>query len=129
MNATLQSAATAHTEHTRLPPPIDRAHLARYTMGNVHLETEVLGLFATQAPEYLNLLQRSRSAKDWRDAAHTLKGSARAVGAWHVAQSAEDAEALHASSDKLARLAALARIADALDEACGYIGAMGIRAL
>ena len=101
--------------------PIDRAHLARYTLGNLALELEVLDLFAGQAPMTLAQLAAARSEKAWRDAAHTLKGSARAVGAARIALLAEDAERLPAPPEGLARLRVIAAISDALDEAGSYI--------
>ncbi len=83
------------------PTPIDHAHLGRYTMGLRDLEIEVLNLFAGQAPTTLSSLRDADSEKAWHMAAHTLKGSARAVGAWSLATLAEDAErAGHASPDR-----------------------------
>ncbi|MEZ5855759.1 MAG: Hpt domain-containing protein [Hyphomicrobiaceae bacterium] len=73
--------------------PIDHAYLSRYTMGNSELEAEVLDLFVDQAPEYMMQMRNAATDKAWRDAAHTLKGSARAVGALEVAKCAEEAEA------------------------------------
>ncbi len=104
--------------------PIDHAHLARYTFGNRALEIEVLHLFADQAPDYLEGLRTAQSEKAWRDAAHTLKGSARAVGAFRVADRAERAEALRASPDQGARRDAVDAIAEALAEARRHIEAL-----
>lgn len=69
--------------------PIDWAHLSRFTLNDKQLENEVLGLFAMDAPRYLAKMLAARVPKDWIEAAHTLKGSARAVGAWNVAECAE----------------------------------------
>lgn len=104
--------------------PIDHVHLARYTFGNRALEIEVLHLFADQAPDYLEGLRNAVTEKAWRDAAHTLKGSARAVGAFRVADRAERAEALKTSIDQRARLAAIEAIAEALLEARCHIQAL-----
>lgn len=71
---------------------IDYAHLRRYTFGDVALEREVLGLFIMQLPVTIAALQHGESETDRRRAAHTLKGSARAVGAWRIAALAEAAE-------------------------------------
>ncbi len=109
-------------------PPIDHAHLACYTFGNKALELEVLQLFANQAPEYLEQLRSAASEKEWRDAAHTLKGSARAVGAMRVGDRAERAEALRASPDTVARSRAIAALEEALDEARAYVASLGDRA-
>ena len=71
---------------------LDRDHLARYTMGDTALEQEVLGLFIGQVPETVTMLRNSGDAEAWMRAAHTIKGSARAVGAWKLADAAERAE-------------------------------------
>lgn len=101
--------------------PIDRVHLARYTLGNLPLEIEILGLFAMQAPTTFAELRGAQTEKAWRDAAHTLKGSARAVGAKRVGDCAERAEALKSNSSEVARLAALEAVSQALNEAIVYI--------
>ena len=101
--------------------PIDRVHLARYTLGNLELEIEILGLFAAQAPETLHQLKTARTDKDWRDAAHTLKGSARAVGAGRVGDCAERAEGLKGLGCEIGRLAAIEALVAALDDAVAYI--------
>jgi HPt (histidine-containing phosphotransfer) domain-containing protein len=80
--------------------PIDWAHLSRFTMNDKALEREVLGLFAAEAPRYLARLQGATNRKDWIEAAHTLKGSARAVGAWAIAECAQAAEALQLSAQR-----------------------------
>ena len=71
---------------------IDRRHLSRYTLGDPALEAEVLGLFAAQLPDTIDALKEACCERAWSMAAHTLKGSARAVGAWRLAQLAEQAE-------------------------------------
>jgi HPt (histidine-containing phosphotransfer) domain-containing protein len=131
--------ATAESLSPRRPPdrtrppaaeqpagPIDHAHLARYTFGNRALEVEVLKLFAGQAPETLAQLQAAATEKAWREAAHTLKGSARAVGAFAVAERAERAEALTASTDAEERRRAVEATAEALAAACRYIDGLGV---
>ncbi len=101
--------------------PIDHQHLARYTFGNVALEAEVLQLFVEQAPQYMGQLQVAETPKAWRDAAHTLKGSARAVGAWFVADAAQKAELLAASTDQGDRGIAIGALQATLDDVCRYI--------
>ena len=107
--------------------PIDRVHLARYTMGNLALEIEILGLFAGQAPSTFAELKEAQTDKAWRDAAHTLKGSARAVGAWRVAERAEQAEALTSAADELVRHTVLQALHDALAQSYAYIGSLDPR--
>jgi HPt (histidine-containing phosphotransfer) domain-containing protein len=101
--------------------PVDLVYLRRFTMGNRELEREVLQLFVTQAPVYLRLLRAAESVKQWTDAAHTLKGAARAIGAWRVALCAENAEKLKSVGDCERRVRALEIITAALDEARTHI--------
>src|ERR1043166_4649609 len=70
--------------------PIDLAHLARMTLGDAALERQVLGMFASQST---NLIQKLATRPAEAGAlAHTLKGSARAIGAFRVAECAEALE-------------------------------------
>ncbi len=73
-------------------PIIDRRHLARYTLGNAALEREVLGLFIDQIPKTLSQFDGAEDDAGRIRAAHTLKGSARAVGAQRLAEVAEAIE-------------------------------------
>ncbi|MEM8976302.1 MAG: Hpt domain-containing protein, partial [Pseudomonadota bacterium] len=61
--------------------PFNHEHLAKYTFGDPELEREILQLFVEQLPRLLNQLAQATTDRDWYMAAHTLKGSARAVGA------------------------------------------------
>jgi HPt (histidine-containing phosphotransfer) domain-containing protein len=70
--------------------PIDRAHLGRMTLGDTVLEHEVLAMFAAQASDLADKLAAMPS--DAAVLAHTLKGSARAIGAFRVADAAADLE-------------------------------------
>jgi HPt (histidine-containing phosphotransfer) domain-containing protein len=104
--------------------PVDHAHLARYTFGNRALEIEVLTLFADQAPSYLDALRTAPTEKAWREAAHTLKGSARAVGAVFVADAAERAEVLGFAAEAGARAAIANELYDCLAEARAHIAGL-----
>jgi HPt (histidine-containing phosphotransfer) domain-containing protein len=77
--------------------PIDLVHLARMTLGERSLEREVLSLFDRQSTL---LLARMRSAAPAGilTLAHTLKGSARGIGAWRVARAAEALEVADAAN-------------------------------
>ena len=86
------SAAACPGRSDRRPKPIDRGHLARFTRGDLALEREVLELVRVQLPLSLARLQAAASGAEWRDAAHTIKGSAAAIGAWRLARAAEQAE-------------------------------------
>jgi HPt (histidine-containing phosphotransfer) domain-containing protein len=74
-----------------LTAAIDREHLSRMTLGDRSLEREVLALFDRQA-ELLLTRMRKASPVVAAAAAHTLKGSARGIGAWRVANAAEALE-------------------------------------
>jgi len=82
---------------TRANPqaPIDRDHLARYTMNDKDLEREILDLFSQTLAQSVETLTEAENQKDWAMASHTLKGSARAVGAWQLAALMEEAEDLN----------------------------------
>ena len=62
----------------------DRAHLTHYTMENYELEQEIVALFLQQLPQTIIMLKTAKSPDDWKLAAHTLKGSAAAVGAARI---------------------------------------------
>jgi HPt (histidine-containing phosphotransfer) domain-containing protein len=104
--------------------PIDLVHLSRYTLGERALERQVLQLFCTQSTICLERLREARSDKDWKDAAHSLKGSAYAIGAWRVAEAAERAEALSGEALAQARALRLREIESSVREAETYIGTL-----
>ncbi len=60
--------------------PVDLKHLRRYTLGDAGLEREILDLFFGQLPTTIAALAAAATPKEWKVAAHTLKGSGRAVG-------------------------------------------------
>lgn len=93
--------------------PIDLVHLSKYTLGDRSLEGELLGLFRAQAGLYIDRLAAAASPKDWQDAAHSLKGSARGVGAWALAELAERAEKAALGDDE-ALTESLAGLRDAV---------------
>jgi HPt (histidine-containing phosphotransfer) domain-containing protein len=105
--------------------PLDLDYLRRFTQGNAALEREVLQLFLQQLPIYLTHLRASGTAKAWRQWSHTLKGSAAAVGAKPLAAAALAAEKLDFAEGEGARAAALAALAEAVEEVCLYIAAFG----
>src|SRR5947209_3228986 len=67
------------------PNILDLAHLRRYTQGNADLEMELLQLFGDQLPGLMKQIRKGSAAGDWKLAIHTLKGSARAIGASAIA--------------------------------------------
>jgi HPt (histidine-containing phosphotransfer) domain-containing protein len=115
-----------HLEAGPAPPlaplsaAIDREHLMRMTLGERSLEREVLALFNRQAEILLARMRKSVPAVA-AAAAHTLKGSARGVGAWRVAHTAEAVE-LAAPRSEGEFKAALAALEEAVEEARHAIG-------
>ena len=101
--------------------PVDLVHLARYTLGNRSLEREVLVLFHAQCEINLRRLKEAMDDKAWVDAAHTIKGSARGIGAWPIAKSAETAEALKGAARENGYRDALKELEALTSEAKGYI--------
>ena len=96
--------------------PIDFDHLKRTTLGDASLEQEVLAMFAAQSTKLIGAL--AALPADAGALAHTLKGSARAIGAFGVGEAAARLEQALANgsdpSDLLAELGeaiALARTA------------------
>ncbi len=96
--------------------PIDFEHLKRMTLGDAGLEQEVLAMFSAQSAKLIATLVTKPA--DAGVLTHTLKGSARAIGAFGVADAAARLEAALGSgaglSERLAELGevvALARTA------------------
>jgi HPt (histidine-containing phosphotransfer) domain-containing protein len=72
---------------------LDLSHLATQTGGDHALQREILTLFVRQSREILALLRDDAGLPQTRaDLAHKLKGSARTVGAFGVAEAAETVE-------------------------------------
>jgi HPt (histidine-containing phosphotransfer) domain-containing protein len=112
---------TAKVESPSLVPDvaIDQAHLFRMTLGDHSLEAEVLRLFDRQS-ELLLARMAEASADCRRTLAHTIKGSARGIGAWRVAHAAEDLERIAVNSGDTEPALEALRIA--VEEARATIG-------
>lgn len=72
--------------------PVDYQHLETQAAGNRGVMREVLALFVVHSEEVIAELERASDAKTWKQWTHTLKGSARGVGAFALADAAADAE-------------------------------------
>ena len=96
--------------------PIDLEHLSRMTLGDRALEREVLALFDRQA-EMLIVKMQDASVTVVSAYAHTLKGSARGIGAFAVARAAEAVETAANTSDRTKLVAALTQLGAAIGEA------------
>jgi HPt (histidine-containing phosphotransfer) domain-containing protein len=102
---------------------IDDDHLGRMTLGDRSLEREVLEIFARQTTLTMERIAGAAAASSAAAAAHTLKGSARGIGAWRVAQAAERLEQeVAAEGDRASLTAAIAELEAASFEARVAIG-------
>jgi HPt (histidine-containing phosphotransfer) domain-containing protein len=121
-HAMTRSSAKSLPEPERMAGSIDQVHLERMTLGDRSLEREVLELFARQTAMTLERIAGSGPACA-AAAAHTLKGSARGIGAWRVAEAAERLEnAAAGAGDEAAMLSAFADLEAASLEARVAIG-------
>ena len=93
--------------------PIDFEHLSRMTLGDAGLEQEVLAMFVAQSTTLVSTL--AAMPADASALAHTLKGSARAIGAFSVADAAARLEAAIARG--FGTSAALAELGETVAEA------------
>jgi chemotaxis protein histidine kinase CheA len=76
------------------PAIFDREHLSQYTSGDAVLERELVTLFLGQFAPVRAQLDAALSEQEWKFAAHSLKGSARSIGAPQIAALAEKLEAM-----------------------------------
>lgn len=107
--ATEQAAGSA-------PQPLDLVHLARQTLGDQALSREVLALFADQARSFKAEVAHASIPERLR-LAHTLKGSARGIGAFPLAAGVALLEQRPGDEGVLSMLASL------VDEVCAFIAA------
>jgi HPt (histidine-containing phosphotransfer) domain-containing protein len=70
--------------------PLDLDHLSRMTLGDAELEQEVLAMFAEQAVRLIAAM--AAMPAEAGGLAHKLKGSARGIGAFAVADAAASME-------------------------------------
>jgi HPt (histidine-containing phosphotransfer) domain-containing protein len=104
-------------------PAIDLVHLGRMTLGEKSLEAEVLALFDRQAGMLFARMEQAAPAAAGA-LAHTIKGSARGIGAWRVAEAAEAVERAAAGSAPGMLVTAIDRLGVAIHEAQGTIAAL-----
>ena len=82
---------------------LDVQHLSRQTFGDAELEREILALFREQCAKLEPVIAGHSQLPSRVDAAHTLKGGARAVGAVAVASIADEIERALRHHGELAR--------------------------
>lgn len=95
------------------PAIFDREHLNQYTGGELALERELVTLFLGHFAPVRTQLEQAISAKDWKFAAHSLKGSARSIGAPQIANIAEQLEIMGFAGTESSKK----QILDTLDQA------------
>jgi HPt (histidine-containing phosphotransfer) domain-containing protein len=102
------------------PPkaPIDLAHLDRQTMGDKALGREVLALFLAQSLSVRDELGQA-GPRQRIVLAHGLKGAARGVGAFAVA---ECADAIETDPDDAAQVE---RLAGLVEDVRAFVAALG----
>jgi len=97
--------------------PVDLAHLAKQTLGDRALEQEVLKLFIQQALSARDQIAEA-SVRERLRLAHSLKGSARGVGAFAIADCVAEIEKQPDDRQLVRRLSGL------IDEARDFIAAI-----
>jgi HPt (histidine-containing phosphotransfer) domain-containing protein len=97
--------------------PVDLAHLSRQTLGDRALEQEVLQLFVHQAVSTRDQIAQASTAERLC-LAHTLKGSARGIGAFAIADCVAEIESQPEDKHLIKRLASL------IDEVRDFIAAI-----
>ncbi|WP_371398321.1 Hpt domain-containing protein [Fretibacter rubidus] len=104
-------------------PEIDFDHLNQYVGGDISLTKEIFGLFKNQVDIWAKQLQADADDEIWSAVTHSLKGSARAIGAMKLAQACENAESLVGEGRKLsARQVAVDTLEIRIDRATIEIG-------
>jgi len=111
----MPSSPSRSTDHA-----VDLDHLKRVTSGEAGLEHEVLQLFLRQTSRLVAALEIS--AEQTAELAHTLCGSARAIGAFRLAERAAALE--QAARQGRDGAAELVRLRAAVAEARGAVEAL-----
>jgi len=101
---------------------VDFSYLETYAAHDQGVIDEVLALFREQAALWMRLLTLDSPDQAWRDAAHTIKGSALGIGATELAEACANAEQA-AGMSSVERIYRLDRVRNALDAALADIAA------
>ena len=99
---------------------LDFDYLETYADGDMVVVEEVLNLFREQAALWLRVMDPDDPGEGWRDAIHSLKGTALGVGAMSLAQACSTAEELIGGAH-MDRTLALIRVRDAVEAVLGDI--------
>jgi len=106
-----------------VPPPVDLDHLARYTGGDAAINREILTLFVEQSSAMLAELPGVRDPKTWHHLVHSLKGAARGIGAFALADVAAEAEPLDPAAQRTEADAILPRLKARTDAVQAFVKA------
>ena len=103
-------------------------HLESFAAGDQAVVDEVLELFREQASMWIRLLDPA--AEGWRDAAHSLKGSALGVGAFALADECEAAERAEKRQERMLLAESIRdALAAALADIAAYAHEQALRSL
>jgi HPt (histidine-containing phosphotransfer) domain-containing protein len=104
---------------------IDRDHLERQTIGDRDLQRELLTLFLKQSRKLIDMMHFD-DMNEMRYLVHTMKGSARAIGAFDVAEAARALEEAMALGDgaRSGQESAMAALGAAVDRSHVAIAAI-----
>jgi HPt (histidine-containing phosphotransfer) domain-containing protein len=92
---------------------VDFGHLERFAAHDTEVIDEVLALFREQAQMWSAMLDPS--SEGWRDAVHTIKGTALGIGAFQLGEVCETCE--------IEGVTKIAAVRDALDLALADVAA------
>jgi HPt (histidine-containing phosphotransfer) domain-containing protein len=123
VNGFFAKPADAAAMSSALPAPVDMDHLARYTGGDSAIDREILTLFVQQSSAMLAELPGVRDAKTWRHIVHSLKGAARGIGAFSLADLAAEAEPLDPAAQRVKADAILAQLKARADAVQAFVEA------
>ena len=105
------------TDDQGVPAILDLRHLSRQTLGDRELELELLTLFEDQCARLVPVLAGTGPRDMRSDAAHTLKGAARAIGAARIGELTAQLEGLLDAGSTEPQVAAITAALDrAVDE-------------
>ena len=106
----------------KLDGGVDFDSLTAYVGGDRAIVGEVLALFSDQAMLALKTLDPAMDNDAWRDAAHSLKGSALGIGATRLGEACSEAELARDAPIEVKQVL-LGRLRDALALALADIAA------
>jgi len=102
--------------------PFDLVYLDRQAVGDLALKREVLELFVMHSTRLAAIVTAPGEPAARLDAAHGIKGAARAIGAWPLARKAEAVEHALAGAAGIEPAAPLAALASAVADVTAAIG-------